>query len=279
MQPSVSDVGDAIDTSQISGWDFLISLLVIVVTIPLSKGVAWIAGRLARRSGAPSPAIRLIKGVVRAAVILVGAAISVSILGISVEGFAVVIFFVGLIAVLMLRPLVENFSAGLLLELRGSFVVGDEIKSNAYEGEVKEMVGRTIVLKTRDGRRVAIPSTEVLSNPIVIYTGYELRRSSLTAYIAYETDLDVAEDALLAAAKSVDGVLDEPAPEVRGTDFADGVYLLELHWWHGPRLSDEAQARDKVIRAAKRELDAAKVTMSGPDRIIVRQPDIPEEET
>jgi small conductance mechanosensitive channel len=134
------------------------------------------------------------------------------------------------------------------------------------------------VLQTRDGRRVAIPSTDVLDNSIIIYTSFEKRRSSLTVDIEYRADLDAAEAALIAAASSAAGVLDVPAPSIRARDFGSGTYELELRWWHGPRLSEESQAQDQVVRSVKRHLDAAGIAMPSPERII-RQPDLPDGST
>ena len=84
----------------------------------------------------------------------------------------------------------------------------------------------------------------------------------------------VVGSAILIAA----GVLDDPAPSVRARDFGSGTYELELRWWHGPRLSEESQAQDQVVRSVKRQLDAAGIAMPSPERI-VRQPDLPDGST
>jgi small conductance mechanosensitive channel len=276
LEQDGSRVNEFVDTSSVTGWDVVIAVAIVVLAFPLSSGVAWLVGRVMRKSQLPDSVRLLVRRLARSAVIVVGVAIAVSLVGVSVQWFTVVVIFVGLIAVLMLRPLVENFSAGLLLEVRGSFVVGDEIESNGHEGEVQIINGRTTVLKTRDGRRVAIPSTDVLDNSIIIYTAFEKRRSSLTVDIAYEADLDAAEAALIDAASSAAGVLDDPAPSVRAHDFGSGTYQLELRWWHGPRLSDESQAQDQVVRNVKEKLDAAGIAMPSPERVI-RQPDLPDD--
>jgi small conductance mechanosensitive channel len=276
LEQDGSTIDEFIDTTSVSGWDVVIGVAILVLMFPLSSAVSWIVGRIIRKSQMPDAVRLLIKRLARSAVIIIGVAVAVSLMGVSVQWFTVVVVFIGLVAVLMLRPLVENFSAGLLLEVRGSFVVGDEIESNGHEGEVQVINGRTTVLQTRDGRRVAIPSTEVLDSSIIIYTAFEKRRSSLTVDIEYRADLDAAEAALLDAASSAAGVLDDPAPSVRARDFGSGTYQLDLRWWHGPRLSDESQARDRVVRNVKQQLDAAGIAMPSPERII-RQPDLPDD--
>jgi small conductance mechanosensitive channel len=276
LEQDGSQIDEFIDTTAVTGWDVVIGLAILVLTFPVSSAVSWIVGRLLRKSKLPDVYRLLTKRLSRTAVVIVGVAVAVSMMGVSVQWFTVVVIFIGLVTVLMLRPLVENFSAGLLLEVRGSFVVGDEIHSNGHEGEVQIINGRTTVLKTRDGRRVAIPSSDVLDNSIIIYTSFEKRRSSLTVDIEYGADLDAAEEALITAASSADGVLDDPAPSVRARDFGNGTYQLDLRWWHGPRLSDESQAQDQVVRHVKRELDAAGIAMPSPESII-RQPDLPDD--
>jgi len=275
LEQDGSKIDEFVDTSSVTGWDIVIGLTVLVLSFPLSSAVSWIVGRIIRKSKMPDALRLLIRRLARSAVIIIGVAVAVSLMGVSVQWFTVVVIFIALVAVLMLRPLVENFSAGLLLEVRGSFVVGDEIESNGHEGEVQAINGRTTVLQTRDGRRIAIPSTDVLDNSIIIYTSFEKRRSSLTVDIEYRADLDAAEAALIAAASSAAGVLDDPAPSIRARDFGSGTYELELRWWHGPRLSDESQAQDQVVRNVKQQLDAAGIAMPSPERVI-RQPDLPE---
>ena len=275
LEQDGSKIDEFVDTSSVTGWDIVIGLTILALSFPLSSAVSWIVGRIIRKSQMPDALRLLIKRLARSAVIIIGVAVAVSLMGVSVQWFTVVVIFIALVAVLMLRPLVENFSAGLLLEARGSFVVGDEIESNGHEGEVKVINGRTTVLQTRDGRRVAIPSTDVLDSSITIYTAFEKRRSSLTVDIAYQADLDDAEAALIDAASSAAGVLDDPAPSVRARDFGSGTYQLELLWWHGPRLSDESQAQDQVVRNVKQQLDAAGIAMPSPERVI-RQPDLPQ---
>ena len=272
-----SRIDELVDTSAVTGWDVVIGLTVLVLSFPLSSAVAWIVGRAIRRSNIPDAIRVVIKRLARSVVIIVGVAVAVSLMGASVQWFTIVVALIGLIAVLMLRPLIENFSAGLLLEVRGSFVVGDEIDSNGHKGEVRVINGRTTVLQTRDGRRVAIPSTDVLDNTIIIYSAFEKRRSSLMVDIEYRADLDDAVAALIDAASSADGVIDDPPPSVRARGFGSGTYELELRWWHGPRLTDESQAQDQVVRNVKAQLDAAGIAMPSPERII-RQPDVADEE-
>jgi small-conductance mechanosensitive channel len=59
------------------------------------------------------------------------------------------------------QNILQNFLAGLLLLWSEPFRVGDEIKLDAFEGEVEEIQTRATIVKTYDARRVVIPNADL----------------------------------------------------------------------------------------------------------------------
>jgi small-conductance mechanosensitive channel len=115
--------------------------------------------------------------------------LSLNLLGVDIGWFTVTIGLVAVVFVLMIRPLIENLAAGLLLETRPSFSLGDEIETSGFTGEVVEISARSTAVKTRDHRRVHIPNTDVLDNTIVVYTALDRRRSHIELQIEYAADI------------------------------------------------------------------------------------------
>ena len=208
----------------------------------------------------------------RAAVVFLAVAIALSRFGVDVGWFTVTLIFIAALLFLMLRPLLENFAAGLLLETRSSYGLGDEIETNGHRGEVIEVNGRTTVLLTRDQRRVHIPSTDVLDSVLVVYTGLERRRSSLVLEVDDALDVGRATDVLVRAAADSDGVLADPAPSVRAKGFGNGTVRLELRWWHGPSLGEESQTRDAVVRGLAATMPAEGIGMPPPELLVTEAP-------
>jgi small-conductance mechanosensitive channel len=68
------------------------------------------------------------------------------------------------------QDLLSNFVAGILLQIRRPFRVGEQISSNDHEVTVNDVNLRTTVLRTYDGLVVHLPNAEVLKHPIVNYT-------------------------------------------------------------------------------------------------------------
>jgi small-conductance mechanosensitive channel len=277
LAQSVDDlekIEEAVNVSQVSGWDVGAALIVLVLSWPVSR----VAGRLTRRvirrlPNVPDFVPDLADRGAQALVVFIGLAISMSLLGVDIGWFTVTIALVAIVFVLMVRPLIENLAAGMLLETRPSFSIGDEIETNGYTGEVVEINVRSTAIQTRDFRRVHIPNTDVLDDTIVVHTAFDRKRSELELEIEYDADMAETTRILIEAAAGVEGVHAEPPPYVRARRFGTGTFVLLLRWWHDASLSGGSRTLDGVVRAVKASLDAAGIAMPSPE-MIVRQPDL-----
>lgn len=269
LAQSVQEIDEIVDTSSVTGWDILIAVGVLVGSWPLSALVQRVAVRIVRRVRAgPDSAARLVGRATRGLVLLVALAISMSRIGVKVEWFTTTIVLVILVAVLTLRPLFSNSAAGLLIESRPAFGIGDEIMTNGFTGEVMAVTARSTVIRTRDWKRVHVPNTEVLAGPVVVLTALGRRRSEIELNIDYAADLAEATQLLVRAASSVEGVHSDPAPYTLVQAFGPGTVTLSLRWWHNPDIESGVRTLDGVALAVKRSLDEAGIEMPGPEYLI-----------
>jgi small-conductance mechanosensitive channel len=74
------------------------------------------------------------------------------------------------------KDILENFFAGILLLWQKPFRIGDEIRTNGFEGTVQDIDIRSTRMKTVDGELVVVPNGAMLSSPIVVLTGFTNRR-------------------------------------------------------------------------------------------------------
>jgi small-conductance mechanosensitive channel len=182
----------------------------------------------------------------------------------------IVIVFV-VMGVLMLRPLIENSAAGLLLQARPSFGVGDYIKVSDYEGKVIEISARTTALKTSDGIRIHIPNTQVLSTVLIVYTAFEARRVTIDLGVDPAADLDAVSQILADAVSAVETVLADPAPAVIARSFGDGSINLSVRFWFGPDTHSVAVVTDQAIRALNDAISKAGIGLPAPQLTIQTQ--------
>jgi small-conductance mechanosensitive channel len=148
-----------------------------------------------------------------------------------------------------LQSILENFVAGVLLQVRRPFEKGDEIESQDYTGIITSVDSRTMTVCTPSGETVRLPNAEVIRHPIANLTEQGRRRTTLEVGVAYGTDLRRAIGIARSALDGLDGVLQNPAPEVVSTGFGDSSLDLAVLFWHGPSIAEKRRVTDQVMVA------------------------------
>lgn len=153
------------------------------------------------------------------------------------------------------RDILQNFLAGILILLTEPFQIDDQIVFKDFEGTVEEIQTRATTIRTYDGRRVVIPNSELFTNSVIVNTAFEHRRLEYDVGIGYGDDIDRAKQLILEAVRSVDGVLQSPAPDALVVELADSTVNIRARWWvQPPRRADALDMQDQVLAAIKNKL-------------------------
>ena len=262
-------VEELIDTRSVTGWDYLWAALTVLAAFL----VAWLLKRglsrgLAKVHGIPPRYSSLITTATTWSIRLLGIVFALPFLGVDITPFVIFILVIIALMIVAGRVILENYGAGLILQTRAPFKIDDDIATLQYEGTVREINARAVVLITPDGRRVSIPNSSVLSNPIETLTAHELRRSDLTVGVEYGTDLDRARDVLVAAVEAIDGVAVDPAPQAFVVEYAESAIDFEVWFWHESDILSGIMVTDEVARAINRALRAAGIVIAFPQRTL-----------
>lgn len=159
------------------------------------------------------------------------------------------------------KDILQNWLAGMLLLFRQPFEVGDQIVAQGYEGTVERIETRATVIKTYDGRQVLIPNSEVYTNAVQVNTAFDVRRSQYDVGIGYNDSIDDGVKTMLKAVESIDGVLNDPAPEVIVSALGDWSVVLRARWWTKSQRTDVVHVQSEVMIAIKKALDGAGIDM------------------
>lgn len=248
----------------------VVGVIVFVVFFFAGRWVRVLVRRLAEESG-----LMLNAGIVFARlsqwiVILAGTLVALSIIVPSfTAGRLIELLGIGGIAVgFAFRDIFENFLAGILLLLTEPFAIGDQIVAGEYEGTVEDIQTRATAIRTYDGRRVVIPNANLFTNAVTVNTAYPRRRSQYDVGIGYEADIETARQLILDAMRRVEGVVDEPAPDVHVVALADSSVNLRARWWTDSWRSDLVAVSDRVVAAIKNTLDSNNIEIPFPVRTL-----------
>lgn len=231
-----SQLSEFLGTASISGWDLLIAALIAVagwvISIFVKRGVTAL---LARTPGITPAVSLLIARVAKYLVILLGIGIGLSVLGASVQPLLAVAIIVGIVLVLALRGVADNFAAGIVLQSRHPLKPGDEIESDDYTGTVIELNGRSVIIRTVDGRTVHMPNGKLLEDPLVNHSAAGARRSDIEVRVLNGVmTIDELAEMLKTATAGVDGVHKREPTQVRIVSVSPQRVTTRVQFWHHP---------------------------------------------
>lgn len=201
-------------------------------------------------------------------IIVFGLIYALGLLGVSIGPLVGALGVGGIALAFAVQDILQNFVAGILLQIRRPFRVRDQIGSGTFEGTVVDVNLRTTELRSYDGLTVYLPNADVLKAPIVNYTRTPFSRTSLTVGVAYDTDLGRACEILLASCGWAEGVQSRPPPEVWVEEFGDSSINVAVRYWHAADIASRWRVRSAVAISIKAALDEAGIVIPFPQRTL-----------
>jgi small-conductance mechanosensitive channel len=142
--------------------------------------------------------------------------------------------FLGILAALGSSAIATNVLSGLMLIYTRGFREGDRVSINGVVGTVAERALLVTRILTPLNELVSIPNAMVIANPVINYSlsARELSRPVALAVpvtLGYDVPWRQAHALLLAAARQVDGILEDPSPVVVQISLNDMHVSYELN--------------------------------------------------
>ncbi|MCZ6462320.1 MAG: mechanosensitive ion channel, partial [Actinobacteria bacterium] len=170
------DLQGMIDTGSNSFWSLLLAIAVVGISLFVGRWVRRKVRRVLKEiEGLDEYAGATLGRFAGWAVVMLGIVLALTVLGVDMVAISLLIVIILALVVLMGRPLIQSWGAGLLLQARAPFRPGDRIETMNYIGYVEEVNARSVVMRTGDGQIVHIPNLDVVQNPLVNRTGHDGR--------------------------------------------------------------------------------------------------------
>ncbi|QIQ86048.1 mechanosensitive ion channel family protein [Erythrobacter sp.] len=243
-----------------------IGIVVLVLTWLVAKGAGRIAGALVGKAELRPSLRALIDRLVRLGVWLTGLLTAAIIMIPDLSPASLVAGLgVGSVAIgFAFKDIFENFLAGVLIMLRKKMRVGDTIECEGVLGTVEHIALRETYIRHFSGELTIMPNSMLFMNPVEIWTDADSRRYDVMVGVAYDTDLEAADAAIRRAVESVDHVIKDKPIQILANEFNSSSVDFHVRWWAPSSGAATIENRDQVIRAIKRELDAARIEIPFP---------------
>ncbi len=182
-----------------------------------------------------SPSIQvLLTKVVKISLLFLAVIITLGVLGIDLSAFAFIGGAIGVGLGFGLQKVVGNLVSGIILLLDRSIKPGDVIEIGSTYGRIQSLGARYVSVTTRDNTEYLIPNEDLIVNQVVNWSfSNSLIRLKILFPVAYDSDIHLVIDTIIAGALSVPRVLHAPKPSCQLKGFGDSSLDLELRIWIG----------------------------------------------
>jgi small conductance mechanosensitive channel len=205
--------------------------------------------------------------------IIAGAVVGcLGVFGIQTASFAAVIAAAGLAIGLAFQGTLSNFAAGVMLLVFRPFKVGDLVNLSGMVGVVEEIDLFTSALNTPDFRRIIIPNGQIVSNIIENLTNNDRRRVDIAVGVDYGADVDEVREVLEKCIEVVPKLLEDPEPQIFLSELGASSVDWQVRLWCDP--SDYWDVHQAGIRAAKKALDEAGISIPFPQQDVHLDPEV-----
>jgi small-conductance mechanosensitive channel len=166
-----------------------------------------------------------------------------------------------------LQDIVKNFVAGLVLLIERPIEVGDRVVVGDVTGEVTEIRARATIVRTNDEVDLIVPNSRFITDTVQNWSyGSNRVRHRIPVGVAYASNPEAVEAALLAAVDRSENVLKDPAPRVLLSGFGESSLDFELRCWTRTLLHREGAFRAEVNRLVLEELTKRQIEIPFPQR-------------
>jgi potassium efflux system protein len=170
-------------------------------------------------------------------VVLVGGFICLRVLGIDMSALAFVASMFAFGIGFGLRDLANNFVCGFLILLERPLRVGDIVDINGVEGEVTNIGGRAVTVKTWDHMELVVPNAEIFNKSFTNWTAKDNTvRTIVNIKISRYDDPHAVRGIIQAVFAEQKEILKDPAPEVFLKDMSDILMEFELRYFVNIRM-------------------------------------------
>ncbi|WP_303722708.1 mechanosensitive ion channel domain-containing protein [Malonomonas rubra] len=186
-----------------------------------------------------------VKKLIHYAIVLTGLLLALSMLGLGVQNFVVLLGAFGVGIGFGLQDIVNNFLSGLILLFERPIKVGDGVVIDGEYGIVIRIGMRSTVVRNLDEAELIVPNSQMISQKVTNWTLSNRRvRLVVPVGVAYGSNLELVLSILSEAGQQHAEVLKNPKPSPLFVQFGASSLDFELRAWIGnvdnrPRIKNE----------------------------------------
>ena len=222
-----------IGKGEVTAWSVLFTVMMLgVLFIALSRIKRFVLNKLAQRQIENIGNWRALITLGHYVLICVGLITILQSSGLDLSMFTVLTGAVGIGIGFGMQTIVSNFVSGIILLLEKPLRLGDRVEVGTVDGNVHNIGVRATTIITNDHVAIIVPNSDFISKTVVNWSYYgNSVRINIPVSVSYNSEPSVVQELLLQVAANEAGVLKDPPPTVRLSEFGESALMFNLMVW------------------------------------------------
>ncbi len=219
--------------SSITLWLIVLNIFYIFAFVfILSKLKNWLISGLSKKADVNISNWRAAITLSYYAVLVIGLISLLKSTGLDLSMFTVLTGAIGIGIGFGMQTIFSNFISGVIILLEKPLKLGDRIEVGDVSGNVQNISVRATTIITNDNVSIIVPNSDFISKQVInwSHSGRNVR-TSVSVSVAYDSDADLIQKLLLEVAEKESGILKNPAPAVRLSEFGESGLKFSLMVW------------------------------------------------
>lgn len=217
---------DIVDFFTTNIWNIIKFFAVLIIGIIVIKLLINITKRMLKKTKLENITCSFIVAIIKVCLYLILILSLFSIIGVKVNGIITALSALILAIGMALQNIISNVANGIVIVSTQMFKKGDFITVDTASGSVVNINFLFTTLNTPDNRKITIPNSIIVNNPVTNAGSNDLRRVEFTFSVSYESDVEKVKKIIKDVMFSNGCVYTDPEPFCRLKNL--GINSLEF---------------------------------------------------
>lgn len=216
----------------------LLGIFVFIIGLFAIRGIKITCTKIFKRQNKDSSQASFIISMIDFVLKIVLLIISLSIMNVNSTSILAVISTCAIAIGLALKDSLSNIASGIIIVYNKPFKESDFVDINGISGNIISINLFNTILCTTDNKKIVIPNSTVLNNPLTNYDSRPTRRVDFIFSVSYQSDIEKVKNVIKEIINKHDKILKHPEPFVRlntqssiTLDFAVKVWVMNPDYW------------------------------------------------
>lgn len=205
------------------------AIVVLVIGFIVASQLAAMTAKMMNKKNMDPTITKFTAGFIKLLILMFAIIVSLGKFGITITPFIAALGGVAFGASMALQGPLANYGAGLSIIISRPFTIGDTITVQEQSGVVEDIKLACTILNTEDGVKITIPNKHIVGE--ILHNSKEVRIAETVVGISYSADPEKAIQAVKKAILEIEGVTDNPKPQVGIQQFGESSVDIGMRFW------------------------------------------------